>query len=419
MTMTFIPLVYFSFLSLFLYKRHKQFDMAAIISMIFAISGLFSVLIDFNGLRSIETENYEISIIPAVLYCLLLTICIIPISNCNVINKVQITPVRNVKLIKILAIIALIWFLLSVRFGWNIFRFVLMSDMAEIRHDAYAGFHLTWMDGLPWPIRIVFSFFNMLFGCPWILLFLGLYSTIGNRVPLFYSYCFLIASLSGPFNGIIWADRSATAYWIMAAGALYLLFRKQIPSKVKKQLFVLGMFVLGGLIAYLVAMTTSRFGERLSEGGSMGSLISYFGQSYINFCYFFDRYNLPHHHFGVVFPFISEYVFGIPSGGVVIQEQMTGLSNMSTGVFYTFIGHIMVGTGQLWAVMMTLLYAIMSGITLGRVSRGNNVDIQTVYLYFGFVSVILLGLFGHYYASASKTFSLFAMYLVIRMLRKS
>lgn len=419
MTMTFIPLVYFSSLSLFLYKRHKQIDMATIISVVFAISGLFSVLIDLNGLRSFETKSYEISVVPAVLYCVLLTSCIIPISNCCISNKVQIVPIKNIALIKILAIIALIWFLLFVRLGWNSFRFVLMGDMAEIRNDAYAGFTLSWMDGLTGPIRMVFVFFNLLFGCPWIILFLGLYSTIGNRVPRFYSYCFFIASLSGPFNGIIEADRSATAYWIMSAGALYLLFRKQIPAKVKKQLFVLGLIAVGGLIAYLAAMTISRFGERVSDGGAIGSLISYFGQSYINFCYFFDKYDLPYHHFGIIFPFISEYVFGIPSGGVAIQAQMAMLSHMSTGVFYTFIGLIIVGVGQLWAVIITILYALISNITLGKMRRKNNVGIQEVYVYFAFVSVVLLGLFAHYYASASKTFSLCVMYIVVGMLKKT
>ena len=203
--MTYIPLVYFGCLSFILYQRHKQIDIATIVSLIFAVSGLFSVLIDINGYRSYETYNYDISIVPAALYCILLTLCILPLGKCNIFNRVQIEPVRNVNLMKLLSVVSIIWFLLTVFFSWDRFLFILMSgDMAEIRDDLYKGItEDSWMLSLPGPVRIVFALFNMLFGCPWVLIFLGFYSMIGNRVPLLYSYFFLIASLSGPYLSLI------------------------------------------------------------------------------------------------------------------------------------------------------------------------------------------------------------------------
>lgn len=418
--MTYIPLVYFGCLSFVLYQRHKQIDIATIVSLIFAVSGLFSVLIDINGYRSYDTYNYEISIVPAALYCILLTLCILPLAKCDIINRIQIKPVSNVKLLKLLSVVSIIWFLLTVYFSWDRFLFILMSgDMAEIRSDLYKGItEDSWMLSLPGPVRFTFSLLNLLFGCPWILLFLGFYSMIGNRIPLFYSYCFLIASLSGPYCGILGVDRSSSAYWIMSAVTLYILFRNQLPSSTKKQLSVLGLVALVGVIAYLAAMTIARFGERDSSGGALGSLISYFGQSYINFCYFFDKYDLPYHHFGIVFPFTSQYIFGVPSGGVTIQEAMTWLSQKETGVFYTFIGHMIIGIGQFWAIIMTMAYSFFSFKTLGKINRKKEIDIMSLYLYFAFASVVLLGLFAHYYASPAKTFSLVVMYFVMRFLRK-
>lgn len=417
--MTYIPLVYFGCLAYFLFRRYKQMDMATIISLIFAVSGLFSVLIDINGYRSSETYKYEISIVPAVLYCILLTLCILPLSRCNISNRINIEPVGKVKLIKLLSVISIVWFALSVYFGWNTFRFVLMSDMADIRNDLYQGIRIeSWMVGLPGPARLIFSLLNMMFGCPWILLFLGFYSMIGNQMPLKYSYYFFIASLSGPFNGILGADRSSSAYWIMSAVTLFFLFRKQLPFKVKRQISVIGIITLAGVVVYLAAMTISRFGEQDSSGGALGSLIEYLGQSYINFCYFFDRYELPFHHFGIVFPFTSEYIFGVPSGGTIIQEEMTFLSNKSTGVFYTFIGQMIIGVGQFWAMFFTLAYAFASYRTMGKINRRKEINIMSLYLYFAFASVVLLGIFCHYYANATKTFSLVAMYFVVRILRK-
>ena len=418
--MTYIPLVYFGCLSLFIYQRNKQIDIAFISSLIFAVSGFFSVLIDINGYRYDDTYHYEISIVPAAVYCILLTLCILPLAKCNIFSRIQIEPVRNVKLIKLLSVVSIIWFLLTVFFSWDRFLFILMSgDMAEIRGDLYKGIaEDSWMLSLPGPVRFVFALINMLFGCPWVLIFLGFYSMIGNRVPLLYSYFFLIASLSGPYNGILGVDRSSSAYWIMSAVTLFVLFRNQLPSKVKKQLSVLGLVAFVGVIAYLAAMTIDRFGERDSSGGALGSLISYFGQSYINFCYFFDEYDLPYHHFGIVFPFTSEYIFGVPSGGVNIQQEMTWLSHKETGVFYTFIGHMIIGIGQFWAIIMTLVYSFFSFKTLGNINRRKKIDIMSLYLYFAFASVVLLGIFVHYYAGPAKSFSLVAMYFVMRILRK-
>ena len=418
--MTYIPLVYFGCLFVLMYQRHKQIDIASIVSLIFAVSGLFSVLIDINRYRSYDTYNYEISIVPAALYCILLTLCIFPLSKCNISSRIQIEPVRNVKLIKLLSVVSIIWFLLTVFFSWDRFLFILMSgDMAEIRGDLYKGIAGdSWMLSLPGPVRFVFAVINMLFGCPWVLIFLGFYSMIGNRVPLLYSYFFLIASLSGPYNGILGVDRSSSAYWIISAVTLFILFRKQLPSKVKKQISVLGLVAFVGVIAYLASMTIARFGESDSSGGALGSLISYFGQSYINFCYFFDEYDLPYHHFGIVFPFTSQYIFGVPSGGVNIQQEMTWLSHKETGVFYTFIGQMIIGIGQFWAIIMTLVYSFFSFKTLGNINRRKKIDIMSLYLYFAFASVVLLGIFGHYYAGPAISFSLVAMYFVMRILRK-
>ena len=228
----------------------------------------------------------------------------------------------------------------------------------------------------------------------------------------------MIASLSGPYNGILGVDRSSSAYWIISAVTLFILIRNQLPSSIKRQLSVLGLVAFVGVIAYLAAMTIARFGERDSNGGALGSLISYLGQSYINFCYFFDKYDLPYHHFGIVFPFSSQYIFGVPSGGVTIQQEMTWLSNKHTGVFYTFIGQMIIGIGQFWAIIMTLVYSFFSFKTLGNINRKKELDIVSLYLYFAFASVVLLGIFVHYYAGPAKTFSLVAMYFVMRILRK-
>ena len=79
---------------------------------------------------------------------------------------------------------------------------------------------------------------------------------------------------------------------------------------------------------------------------------------------------------------------------------------------------MIIGVGQFWAMFFTLAYAFASYRTMGKINRRKEINIMSLYLYFAFASVVLLGIFVHYYASATKTFSLVAMYFVVRILRK-
>jgi len=290
-----------------------------------------------------------------------------------------------------------------------------MNDMVEVRSEMYSGFGMgrDWQASLPLILRIPFTALNLIFGCPWVLVFLGFYSMTSSTFPLKYSILLLVASISGPIYGIMGADRSAVTYWIIAFGVLFLLFSNKLTSDRKKSVGKLFIFISLALMVYFVAMTIARFGERDSSGGVVGSIFSYLGQPYIKFCYFFDNYELPFQHWGIVFPFTSNYIFGVPAGGVVIQEIMAKLSNMETGVFYTFLGHWIVGVGQTWMIILVMVYVIISYLVIYLIKQKRNLKIDSIFIYFAISSVVLLGMFGHYYAEPSQTISVIIMYFVI------
>src|SRR5690554_4623799 len=73
-----IPFVYFTFLLVFILKRKKTFDISAYLVSLYWLSSFFSILIDINNFRSFDTSGYEISIVPTLLYCFLLTLTIWP-----------------------------------------------------------------------------------------------------------------------------------------------------------------------------------------------------------------------------------------------------------------------------------------------------------------------------------------------------
>ena len=418
-----LPFIYFTLLSLFLYKKKKrQIDLSVIISSMFAVSGLFSILIDLFDLRFPDAVGYVISPTAGIAYCALITMCLLPIAiNSNL--KIQsVRLIRGKSLLMILAWVSLFWFFVFVVFSLNTFIGTIGSDLAEARADAYADETAEWMTRMPAVLRYLMLPFNMLFGCSWAFVFLAFYSRYVQKMPKIYFWIFLLVSLSGPYKGILGADRSKAAYWIISLVGMYFLYAPLLVRAQKKQLIRIGIVVIGILAVYLGAMTIARFGERTYSGdvsGTEGGLISYLGQSYIHFCLYFDNYEPPFPHLGIIFPFISKYIFGIESGGTIIQEEMSLLTGYNCGVFYTFIGQIIMGAGKTVAVVFCLVYTFLSSLMLPSVTKKTGARVSSLYLYFAISSVLLLGLFGHYYVSATLTFSLFAFYFVILLSEKS
>ena len=422
--MIFVPVIYFSVLAFYLYRRHKCLDLATLIALMFAVSGGFSVLVDFFDLRYWDSVGYEISPTASMSYCLLVTMCIYPFAICSNVRITLIRPVHNGRLLEILAWTSLVWFLVSLFFGWESMMRVLTGDMGEMRANMSmesAEKH-DWMLRLPFTLRFVISGFNMVFSCTWVLIFLAFFSRYVQRLKPLYFYIFIIASLSGPFAGIVIADRSKTAYWILSLIGMYLLFRPMMTKSDRRSLKLFGSVAVAILSSYLVAMTISRFGWRdvgKNIGGTEGGIISYMGQVYINFCYFFDNYEPPFTHLGIIFPFTSQYIFGMPSGGTLIQDQMNFLTGHHTNVFYTFIGQIIIGAGQEVAIAFSIVYTIVSIISLPRIVKKRALLLHEAYQYFALVSVLLLGLFVHYYTASALTCSLVVMYFLIRFIEKS
>lgn len=416
-----VPFIYFSFLSYLFYRRRRLIDMGMIIAFVYGMSGLFSILIDVFSLRARDSIYYTISAEATFAYCGLLTMCLLPIALNSHTAFRRLKPVSNPQILKLLAWFAVVWFIFTAILSWQNMMNVLTGDMEEYRRQMYADEgQESWMLVLPPPIRIVVAIVNSIFGCNWALIFLAFFSRFVQRLHPRFFFMFLLASLSGPMNGIIGANRSATAYWIMSLFGLYLLFRPYMPKQEKRRFVLIAGTIVVLLITYLAAMTLARFGDREYGGdvsGTQGGLISYLGQSFINFCCYFDTYEPPFYHLGIIFPFTFQYVLGIPSGGVIIQEQMTELTGFETGVFYTYIGQIIVGAGKVVAIAFCIVYSVYSSIILPRIVRSQYVSISSLYLYYALASVMFLGIFGHYYTSGTSTFGLIMMYLILRIIK--
>ena len=410
-----IPFVYFSFLSILFYRKNNhKIDLSVVITAIYAVSGFFSILIDVFGFRSYDIANYKISFSGAFAYCALLTLCILPFAANSHLKISAPKPLKHSFVLKFFAILSAVWFLWTVFVSRDLFVQMITSDMHESRSLALAGELDSALDDVPGPLRPLMVILNLIFSCNWVLLFLAFFSRYIQRLPRFFFWIYLFASLSGPYDAVLGAYRSSVAYWILSAFGIYLLFRPFISKNENKQLIRIYIIILSLLVVYLAMMTIGRFMEssEFGDNGAQGSLIYYFGVSYINFCNFFDNYTPPYPNLGIIFPFIGKYVFGIETGGVVIQEQMSLLTNFECGTFYTFIGQIIMGAGTIVAIGFCLLYSFTSFVALPFAIKKSK--IHNLYLYFSLASVDYLGLFVYFYTSPYKTFSLIFFYIMLK-----
>lgn len=409
-----IPFVYFSLLSMLLYRRNRRIDLAVFISLCYAFTGIFSIIYKFYGLRSFATSNYHVSLLAAFVYCFCITLCLWPITRYSKSFMRGLKPLPNDKPLRVIAVVFFIFFLSFLLLAYQEIVSVLTGDMGEMRAEVYRGtWEVSWMKGITNPlIRVIVVFLNLLTGAPWVFVMLGFYSSVIQKMKGRYTLMFFAVSLLGPLNGILNADRSVTTYWVLAIIANYILFRPYMDRRQAKNWLNFGMVLVALALVYISMMTTSRFGEQSGAqglSGSQSSVVAYLGQNFINFCYFFDEFETPYIFPGILFPFIADQL-GELSGGTSLQALMDLRTGSTTGVFYTFLGQIKIFAGPV-VMFLYVLFINLGGSALLKRS-GSTPSLFGTFCYMLIASVSLFGLFVHYYAGSTRTFCVAAFFVI-------
>lgn len=401
------------------FKNNKRADLPFLIMLMYTINSFLSIFVDKYNMLGL---NYHPSLLSTIVYCGLLTLCWLPFSRYSNQNINKVKAISNTKALKIVAWVSFLWFVIYLYLSKDTLQLALTGgDMLALRGMIYKGESINVGQGLPVYLHIPFTLANCLFGCSWIFIFLAFFSKFIQKLPNKYFLLFLLTSLSGPLAGIVGVDRSKTTYWIISMVINFLFFSKFMTRKQRTWVMsVLAIFVTGGLI-YIANLTTARFDDYDSVAGLSGSfsgILVYLGQSYINFCYFFDTFSPPYHTLAIIFPSFFYFVLGDDLvGGTVLQAHWDLLTGYSTGVFYTFMGHIMIFAGFFVLVVFCVLYSTISNSILKRnVLKGGT--LHSLFMYQALASVMALGLFGHYYASYILTFSLVFFYCFTKYLSK-
>lgn len=418
--MIFAPFVLFFTIALIKYRRIKSIDISILICMVYGISGFVAI---FTDALDISTHSgYRVSFIAGFTYCTLLLVCLQPFikySNCIVSD---IKPIRNERILKFLAWLSLFWFLFSAIMSRDQFWGVISGDMGALRQAMYNGLgEAGFLVHLPSPIRFIVVVFNMLFGCEWILMFLAFYSLTIQKMHIKYFIFFFIASLSGPWTSILGVDRSGIAIFVLSILSVIVFFWKFMSSKTKFCVSLITGIVLSGLVVYLSAITMSRFSGTSGDDiiSVKESLISYLGQCYIEFCYFFDNVSNPDKTLNLIFPCISKYILGEKLiGGVMLNQAIEAKTGVFTGVFLTFMGQIQLTAGFPVTVLFCLFFSLLSN-SIFRKIKNHTITSFDALAYLALAEVMILGQYSYFYQSPQRTFSLLFFLLLFRRLSRS
>ena len=413
-----IPFIYFSLLVVFLYRKRKKIDLSIYIMLLYAVTGFFSIFV-----RGIPT--YSISLVSAISYCFLHTLCIFPIIKFADYRVFEIGKVKNEKLLKIIAWLAFISFLAYFAGTISTVVDILSGDLRALRNTlyeegstGYGGF-----SNYPIVVRVFFLVTAYLFGCGWVFIFLAFYSLLIQKLPKIYFFLFIIASLSSLWKGIMNIDRSAAAMYVISFMGTVIYFWPYMEKKIKSRVSLVTGLLLGVIFIYLFVISFARFGGVDSNDSSAveDSFVQYIGQNYYYFCYFFDTFDNPYKMSNLLFPFINHFIFRDEVlGGFRINEFFENKLGMETGYFYTYLGQIQLTAGHLVAILFAILLCLISYSVLNRkIYRRVRISGMTSFLYVFFASFSMLGVFYYYYQQQTITSSVVFFLIMFRLMGPS
>lgn len=409
--MIFIPFIYFSLLLFYILKTKKTFNLCALLVSTYVISSFFSIIIDYKGLYGVAgSVKASIELFPTLMYCLLITVSILPFNKVKPLNRGYLVPIKNIPLFNyIIYFYILIFVLFLYFFGLEIFNRLKDPDLAALRLAFTKG-----EDDLG---------FSKYYGIERIIariIFIFASSAMFLQVFYFYSIAFL--KKSNRFNitvlflssmpillSILSMDRSKLVFWLMSYGAIAVFFWTSIQSKNKRKIKVNLIAFLSIILVYFSIITIARYGEH--DIGAGNSLIIYAGQSFNNFCLFYNNLHPNNLSFDRITPVLS-YIFESKT----INKDFIINNQIDTNVFASFIGNMIKEIGFYGSVIYTSLFSI---ITLILFRKNKSYDITKIFLIVILMYIPYFGVFGLYYSTIDREISVWVILIICFFLKSS
>ena len=187
-----------------------------------------------------------------------------------------------------------------------------------------------------------------------------------NVLLFFYSLAFrkdskwllillILTSTSRIFHSLTYMGRDGILFWILSFVSSYFLFRPYLKAesiKIVRRIFIV---IGGGALALIVLISMSRFGD--SDMGTLGSLVSYFGQPLNNFGQLFDKF---HEYTGTrtIFPMLYGDRGTSGSDAIADAESFLLRYGFASNIFFSFVGNMYKAWGPFLTVVISILYCV-------------------------------------------------------------
>ena len=355
-----VPFIYFTLLTIYLIRKHRGIDISAFIIMVYAFSALCSILLDVFWIYDINgvCEKMPISPLATICYCGLITLAIVPFSTINS-QDLQKVELQKEWLMDAFSWVLIITFFTTLIGIFSDLEIVLHSDLKEIRDDVYDNTEEVKLSGIQYLLAIPETLFSRF--SPVAILFYYI-NIAQKRKSQLFNWVLLLSSLTPVIKAVIIAGRTQPIYWFLTFFALYFFFRPMLDKEQRRHALFPFVF-FGSIVAlFIAAVTIARFATAgiSNDTGAFKSLLAYSGQSFINFNNFFCNYTFHSAHFDRILPLTNYFILHPGWNLDDYRDLIWSYSGMNIGVFFTFLGDLLVDLGYMGMFIFVLLFSILS-----------------------------------------------------------
>jgi hypothetical protein len=176
-------------------------------------------------------------------------------------------------------------------------------------------------------------------------------------------------------------------------------FQNFITKKVRNFFLVVSLPVVAVGLIYFISVSAARFENE--EEGTGGTMLEYAGQSYANFCYFYDNHNQGLYYVEREFPVISYFFFKRQYNDT--KEERTAKEGFFIGVFASHVGSWFLDTGLVGCILICTFFSILCCLVIKSYQR-SEFDIADVLMLFALGAVPTFGIFYYRYYSIATAF---------------
>ena len=408
----FIPLFYYLFFILFIYRK-RGFDISFMMALVYLISSLCAIFLYSNSDSSFEDFHArKLGLFPAVLFCLIPSLFIIPFYSfkSNIIRKVEV--LTDTKLFDRVCYLYITLFFVNIFVFGSLVLNALTSDLGELRNEVYLGEGIDLTRGMSLPMKVLFYIPMTLGGGSLFMLIFFFYSVTFLDKSKVFNLLLFISTLTSIYTGIATATRTTVFYWFLMFFFCFILFRKYMKKKTVRGIYFV-LLVFGSLmIVYFMAVSISRFSE--FTGGTQGGFLGYAGQPYLEYSNLWETVPSEFRSVKNIFPWGNLLFWHHKSGA----SQASEIMGYPINGFNTIMGVFLLDFGKTISIIVLLLYYVIIRKIVGNNYR-KNFSLSTSIVVFLLAIIPLTGIFSYYYFDTDTIFALFFfLYLAKRFRRQ-